>query len=399
MSAMKKQQSTLGKAFEINESASIYGTFAEIGAGQETVNHFFRAGLASQTVAKSMSAYDMSFSDAIYGKQTRYVCKDRVIDMLDHEYKLLQKRLKGKSLKKCFFAFANTAATSSFKKNEKFKLHYSWMGIRFQDKPNAPYNEIVFHANCLDQHRLQQHEALGILGVNLIYSCFYYKNNCKKFIATLMDNLHSSRIQINSISCKGPSLKHFNETLLNIELLNQKLSPFTFFNLKGSAEFISDAIFKKDLLLIHKEAGGSKRNFSKEASVIQKTKLPILLIPYEEINKKNMDKQIKSLASNKFYVLVFYEKNLSQIMQLIRTYTNHDITIVVSQEFFSKKMFSSLYYKTDSLLKSIGLIFDSRTKVKVSNQNKSFSVKTINSKNKESKIINYLISNKKISNL
>src|ERR1700742_4233210 len=81
------------KALTINLDEPKYGTFAEIGAGQEVVRHFFQAGGAAGTVAKSISAYDMKFSDEIYGKSTRYVSRDRLERMLDHEYQLLIERL------------------------------------------------------------------------------------------------------------------------------------------------------------------------------------------------------------------------------------------------------------------------------------------------------------------
>ena len=225
------RQTSLGKAFEINKNTNIYGTFAEIGAGQETVNFFYRAGLASQTVAKSMSAYDMTFSDEIYGKQDRYVCKNRLITMFNHEYRLLEKRLKKKSENKtCFFVFAITAVTSNKRKQSIFSNNqHAWMGLRFQTQPGEKFNDIIFHVNCLDKNRLQQYEALGILGVNLIYASFYHKNNPKKFIESLTENLTHSRLEIHGISCTGPALKKFTNSILNLDTLSQKLSSLVFF--------------------------------------------------------------------------------------------------------------------------------------------------------------------------
>ena len=212
----KKLSTTIGKAYEINKKRSIYGSFAEIGAGQETVHYFFKAGLASQTIAKSMSAYDMTFSDAIYGKQSSYVCRKRLMTMLDHEYKLLEKRLKAKQGSKTqFFAFSTTAATKSKKRaSSPNMLGHAWMGLRFQMKPKSAISDITFHVSCLDEDRLNQQEALGILGVNLIYACFNYKDP-KKFISSLSDRLKKTRIAIDSISCKGPAFKKDFSKLLN----------------------------------------------------------------------------------------------------------------------------------------------------------------------------------------
>ena len=324
-----KQLSTRKKTFALNKIKSIYGTFAEIGAGQETVNHFFRAGLASQTIAKSMSAYDMAFSDDIYGKQNRYVCKDRLITMLNHEYNLLQRRLKDQREQKGFFAFANTAATSSLNKNEiKTKPHHSWMGIRFQAQAQTPYNDVTFHVNCLDRTRLQQHEALGILGVNLIYSCFHYRKNSKKFISSLNDNLRNSRIEINELTFHGPSLKHFDETLLNIELLNQKLSSIVFFDPKGKVKLITDSIFKKDLLLIDKERSLEEDFIKNVLSKHKKSTLPILIVSQKDLKKTDTSKQIRSLNKNKFYLLVSKEKNVSRIKELLKSHVQKGQKIV-----------------------------------------------------------------------
>ena len=250
-----KSQTTIGKAFEINKDANIYGVFAEIGAGQETVNFFYKAGLASQTVAKSMSAYDMTVSDEIYGKQNRYVCKDRLITMFNHEYRLLEKRLKRKfGEKSCFFVFAVTAVTSTRKKDTLFSNNqHAWMGLRFQAKPLETFNDIVFHVNCLDKNRLQQHEALGILGVNLIYACFHCKNNPKKFISSLIENLSNSRIEIHGMSCSGPAFKNFSTPLINLEILSQNLSSLAFFPSVENSEFISDITFNKSLVIVYKD--------------------------------------------------------------------------------------------------------------------------------------------------
>ena len=136
---------TAQKALQINLNGDIYGTFAEIGAGQETVREFFRAGAASGTIAKAMSAYDKAFSDDIYGieEDKRYVTQSRLQKMLLHEYGLIEKRLDREvHPNKTYFAYANTVATINFAKT--FKGH-GWMGIRFQTAPNKETNEIILH--------------------------------------------------------------------------------------------------------------------------------------------------------------------------------------------------------------------------------------------------------------
>ncbi len=166
----------LEKALNINLDAKVYGTFAEIGAGQEVARFFFQAGKASQTIAKTMSAYDMAFSDEIYGKenQGRYVCESRLLKMLTKEYDLLQRRLgKTRGENTTFFALADTVATSS----TGARVSDGWMGIRFQKTPLGPTNDILLHVRLLDRYRLLQQEALGVLGVNLVYAAFRAEPN------------------------------------------------------------------------------------------------------------------------------------------------------------------------------------------------------------------------------
>jgi len=177
------------KALRINLNDYIYGTFAEIGAGQETVRYFFRTGGSSKTIAKAMSAYDKDFSDAIYGIEDdgRYVAESRLKKMLSHEIRLIEQRLdRAKHPNKMFFSFANTVATIDFAK--KFKGH-GWVGIRYQIEPNQPYNEIVLHIRFKETDVRLQQETLGILGVNLIYGAFHQYNKPKKLLKHLYDHL------------------------------------------------------------------------------------------------------------------------------------------------------------------------------------------------------------------
>ena len=157
------------KALRINLNSNIYGTFAEIGAGQEVARHFFRCGGASGTIAKTMSAYDKDFSDAIYGKEddSRYVTLSRLKKMLEWEMSLLEKRIdRNKNKEKLFFTYANTVSTIDFAK--KFKGH-GWMGVKFQTKPNEPYSIITTHIRFKENDAKQQQLSLGYMGVNLIY--------------------------------------------------------------------------------------------------------------------------------------------------------------------------------------------------------------------------------------
>ena len=256
----------LEKARKINSAPSIYGTFAEIGAGQEVVNHFFKAGQASQTVAKSMSAYDMTFSDQIYGRAGRYVSENRLFKMLDHEYQLLEKRLKNKKGRDTkFFAFANTVAASTADKVEESSKQHGWMGIRFQNECGGNYNEIILHVTLLDQTRLQQYETLGVLGLNLIYSAFYGRKDHKNIIKSLFDNFEPSRVDIDVLRCSGQAFKDLNHHQLNLELIRQKSTEALLFQQNGENILPEDALYEKNILIGEHSKNPAKLSFMKKS--------------------------------------------------------------------------------------------------------------------------------------
>src|SRR6478736_5508423 len=196
------QSSNIGtkqKALEVNLDPKIYGTFAEIGAGQDVAANFFKAGASSGTIANTMSAYDMTFSDEIYGAEPkkRYVSENRLIKMLDKEYGLLIERLeKQRGPASTFFAFANTIAALNY---HKTNVGHGWMGVRFQLQPGGAYNDVVLHVKLLDNDNNLQQQTVGILGVNLIYACFRYYQNHSLFLLTLIDDLTKDRLQIDMV--------------------------------------------------------------------------------------------------------------------------------------------------------------------------------------------------------
>jgi len=235
------------KAFEINMAKPIYGTFAEIGAGQEVARRFFHVGGAAGTVAKTISAYDMTFSDAIYGKSTRFVSRQRLNEMLDHEYDLLIERLDEKSgPEKTFFAFADTVAARSYKtKNES----HGWMGIRFQSAPRKQPNEIILHVRMLDESNLEQQEALGIVGVNLIHGAYFKRKDLKAFIGSLIDDLDPSRIEIDMVRFSGPDFTMVDNRIMCLELVTQGLAQAVLFRGNGEVIQAADLFHNKPLLV------------------------------------------------------------------------------------------------------------------------------------------------------
>ena len=238
------------KALRINLNEDIYGTFAEIGAGQETVRHFFRAGGASGTIAKAMSAYDKSFSDAIYGTEEdgRYVTEARLKKMLSHEMRLMEERIpKDDNPNKIFFAYANTVATIDFAK--KFKGH-GWLGIRFQLDTNEPYNEIQLHIRFKQNETRLQQETLGIVGVNLIYGAFYKHHQPKKLLKYLYDHIDRDTIEIDTINFSGPRFEHVDNRLMSLQLVKNGMTDAVMFGPDGNNVLPASILYKKNILAL-----------------------------------------------------------------------------------------------------------------------------------------------------
>lgn len=241
---------TKRKALKINLNDKIYGTFAEIGAGQEVARNFFNAGAASGTIAKTISAYDMAFSDAIYGAEDsgRYVSRSRLKKMLEHEYELLTERLVGeKYQQKRLFAFANTVSALNFSKTNE---PHGWIGLRFQHEAGGAPNDIIFHVRLLDSDNLLQQKVLGILGVSLVFAAYYYTRDVQTMIESLADNLSPGSVEIDLVKVSGPVFEGVNERLINLYLIAKGFSKAAIFNPEGSAYQSKDFLYKKDIMIL-----------------------------------------------------------------------------------------------------------------------------------------------------
>ena len=238
---------THAKALQINLDQRRYGTFAEIGAGQEVVRWFFRAGGAAGTIAKSMSAYDMAVSDAIYGKAERYVCRPRLEAMLDHEHKLNLSRLsEQRGATTSFFAFADTVSARSFKGNNEC---HGWMGVRFQSRPRDDDSQIIIHVRMLDNENALQQEALGIVGVNLLYGAFFLASEPELLIESLLDGLTTKRIEIDMIEFSGIEFRHVDNRLMSMKLVQVGLSGAAMFDPDGTVLQPSEVLRRKNVLV------------------------------------------------------------------------------------------------------------------------------------------------------
>ena len=245
---IKSVPSLKDKALRINLNENIYGTFAEIGAGQETVRHFFFFGGASGTIAKAMSAYDKSFSDAIYGIEgdRRYVTENRLRKMLAHEVRLIEERIsREENPNKMFFSYANTVTTIDFAR--RYKGH-GWVGVRYQINPNEPYNEIILHIRFKEIDARLQQETLGKLGTNLIYGAFYKHNQPKKLLRYLYDHINKDQLEIDTINFSGPVFSDVDNRLMSLQLVKNGMTDAVMFSPDGNNVLPARVLYKKNIL-------------------------------------------------------------------------------------------------------------------------------------------------------
>jgi len=269
-----KKLTTQEKALRINLSKAIYGSFAEIGAGQEVAANFFKVGGASGTIAKTISAYDMKFSDAIYGQGERYVSEARVMKMLDKEYELLPERLPHRIEQTRFFAFADTIEALNY---DRTNQGHGWVGLRFQLRPNSEPNDCVLHIKMNDNDPLQQQFAIGTIGVNIIYGCMFISEP-EEIMMSLLDGLTTRRVEVDMFQLTGPDFKHVDNRLMALKLVKNGFTKATMFGPNGKVMHPSDELYKKNVLVLrgrfrpvtHVNADmllTSRRQFRKEPDV------------------------------------------------------------------------------------------------------------------------------------
>jgi hypothetical protein len=241
---------TTRKALFINLDDTIYGSFAEIGGGQEVARCFFQSGGASGTVARTISAYDMAFSDSLYGKTPgkRYVSENRLMQMLDMEFRSLVDLLGEKRQQDTrFFAFANTVTTLNYRKDNEA---HGWVGVRYQLRPGAKPNDVVLHVRLLENDSLLQQKTLGILGVNLIYACYYNYQYPNSFLKSLLESISEDRIEIDMIRMGGPELGYVDNRLLAVQLVKNGMTPVTMFDRHGQVQQPADVLYKKNIMVL-----------------------------------------------------------------------------------------------------------------------------------------------------
>ena len=369
------------KALRINLNENIYGTFAEIGAGQETARQFFRVGGASGTIAKAMSAYDKSFSDDIYGIEDdkRYVTQKRLTKMLKHETSLIEKRINRKDQpNKMFFCFANTVATVDFAK--KYNGH-GWVGIRFQVDPNQKYNEIIIHVRFKENTATLQQETLGVLGTNLIYSAFYHYNKPKKIIKYLYDHISKDQIEIDTVNFSGPVFKEVDNRILSLELVKNEMTDAVMFGPDGNNLLPAAALYKKNILALRGrfrpvtkvneemylnslEIFLNERHVDKKDTIVIFEITMIDLANDGEIDEKDFMDRAKLLGSLGETVLITNFKEYYRLVEYFSQYTKKKIGLTMGVNNLIR-VFDPKYYThlSGGIMEAFGKLFFKNMKI------------------------------------
>ncbi len=362
------------KSLELNLDPAVYGTLAEIGAGQETANCFFRASGSSGLVAKTISAYDMTMSDAIYGHAVRYVSKERLIAMLDHEYQILLERLGPKrGANTTFFSFCNTVRARGW--NDQGECH-GWIGLRYQMKPGDPPADIIMHVRLLDARTVDQMEVLGALGVNLIYAAYRHRGHLKRFVESLMDHVPASRVEIDVLNFTGHGYGFFDNRLCALQLVESGLTDATMFLPNGEVVQPAEALYKKPVMLLR---GSFAPLMNIHLSMLQQARPGFSrlldsnnsaeIVEVCEISMQNLLRGIgvdpmqfldraDALQANGKTVLVSRCAEFHRLSALLRRCTNQPIGIILSigllNELFKPKWSENL---AGGLLESFGRLF------------------------------------------
>lgn len=378
---------TREKALHINLDGPPYGTIAEIGAGQEVANWFFRVGAASGSIAKTVSAYDMTVSDSIYGATRQYVSRDRLMHMLDHEYALMVERLDRKmGDDSLFFAYANTVRVRAY--GDTTQECHGWMGIRMQTSPHSPPHDLVIHLRLFDTQLNEQQEVVGVAGVNLIYAALYLRHDLRAFVESLRDNLNPWRVEVDFLKFKGPDFAALDNRLCALQLVESGLTPAAFFTAEGEVMQPSEFFYKKPLLLLRGRFDPVTRvhlDMMASARSALRASLPAEAPPAVEIMELSMynlleetgkgraavDKasflaradMLQALGEN---VLVSRFPEFHRLGAFLSRYTKEPIGIVLSrallEELFEEKWYAQL---EGGLLESLGRLFKNELRLYV----------------------------------
>ncbi|HIG33191.1 MAG TPA: TonB-dependent receptor [Flavobacteriales bacterium] len=409
------------KALKINLDNTIYGSFVEIGAGQEVARNFFNVGSASGTIAKTMSAYDKDFSDAIYDKEAdgRYVSKSRLEKMLNKEYVLLEERLNKDNFKDVrYFSFADTISTINYAKTNK---GHGWMGLRFQITPDGAPNNFIIHVLLKDQKARLQQETVGIIGTNMIHACFN-ESDPKEILKQLYDNLSKDQITIDMVEVTGPTFKDADNRLLSLVLVKERMTDAVIFTPDGMNKQPSDILHKKNIITIR----GSFRPVTKvnidmlergwekfkQNSKVEEKNIQLLfeitlsnLSSDGEVNERDFLDRVDILCSLGYTVLISNYKKYYKLIEYLSQFTTSRMGLIIGVDSLLE-MFEEKYYRNlnGGILEAFGVIFTRDIKFYLYPYKPNEEVELLNSSNipvhpRVKDLYNYLYSNGRIEDL
>ncbi|WP_269526563.1 TonB-dependent receptor [Coraliomargarita parva] len=378
----RKLLSTYEKALAINLDPLTYGVFAEIGAGQETANWFFRVSASAGTVAKTISAYDMTMSDALYGKAKRYVSQERLHSMLAYEYDLLDKRLSPKrGSDTTFFSFCNTVRARGYKDTGEC---HGWLGVRFQLRPGQEPCEIVLHLRLLDETNSEQMDALGRVGVNLIYAAFKHRDSLRDFVESLTDSVSSGRVEVDMLRFDGEGFRYVDNRLCALQLVQSGLTDAAMFNKDGEVVQAADALYKRPLLLLRgsfdpvlklhldmlnqsKDVFFNTMETEQQSRTIELCEISMNnLLRDGEVDHGDFIDRADALQALGKTVLISSSAEFHRIATYLSRYTAEPIAIILSigllNELFKEKWSANL---PGGILESFGRLFKNRVQLYV----------------------------------
>jgi hypothetical protein len=414
--------STKRKALMLNLDASKYGTIAEIGGGQEVARAFFQAGGASGTIAKTISAYDKTFSDHLYnkGESGRYVSLARLEKMLDAEYNDMITVLGEKhdaNIK--FFSFANTVETLNYQKDNQ---GHGWLGVKFELTKSRHPNEVVIHVRLLENDAILQQYTLGALGVNLIFACFYYHDKPNVFLQSLLDNLDTDRVEITMARMTGPDLEYVDNRLLCVQLVKNGMTPAVMFDRKGNVHQPADFLYKKNALVLRGRfrpityvgfdiLKTSYALFKEDKNFSPKNTLQICeitlnnLLEEGEINERDFLDRVDLLNGMGQNVLVSNFQEFYKLVDYFNRFKLLNLRVILGVPTF-KKVLEKKYYNNlrGGILEAMGRMFPENTRIYIypALDRKSGKILLVDDVEMEADvrhIFNYLVYNRKIRNL
>jgi len=411
----KAKHSIQQKALSLNLDSSIFGAIVEIGAGQEVARQFFSAGGAAGTIAKTMSAYDMKVSDEIYGEAHRYVSRERLEQMLKKEYDLVVQRLtEVRPRNTTFFSYAATVAAKAY--GRKSESH-GWVGMRLQLRPGEPPNEIILHVRMLEDDAQAQSEALGMLGVNLIYGAFHHPSHPEQIIDSLLDNIGQDRIEVDLINFAGPAFEYVENRLMNLRLIRSWLTRAVMFDPTGQSVAPMDILYKAPVQIIRGSfkpptkvhidmLDGVRHQFLEttnvdEEEVLQLAEITISeLVTGDNVNDSDFLARVDLLNSLGLPVLISDYVRFFRLRTWLRNFTQRPICMSISVLDFAA-VFDEKFYEglEGGILEAIGKLFPDNTHVFVypSRQNGELvTLENVSVPESQRYLLKYLIANEKM---